>query len=289
MCDSLTSRFNNLPDLHQNPRFAQSMRDTNWEVLGKPGNYLFLKKLGPWGIAKIQHPNLVNLSWLKKMRKKHHILTTYVEPGLQQSDLKITGFKVSPFANSATSLIDLKLTETELLNSFKSKTRYNIKHTEKKDNLKIITKKFQDLTADDKYIFKNSYKLWSKRKKVICYGDKFFNSLFKNFGDSGWIHFAYYMDKCVASLMIIKNEKAAIYYAAFADLQGYSLFAPTILTWRALITAKKADCEIFDFGGIYDPRYKTYKKWKGFTRFKDGFSPTVVYYPPTKVMIGSLF
>jgi len=286
MSDSLISRFNSLPDLHQNPRFAQSMRDIDWEILGKPGNYLFFKKIGLGGIAKIQHPDLIDFSWLKEMRKKYHIWATYVEPGLSQSDLKFFGLKVEPYANSATSLVDLKLSETELLNSFKSKTRYNINHVERKSELKIITKDFKDLTDDDKNIFETCCDLWSKRKKVVCYGEKFFNSLFKNFENSAWVHFAYYQDKCVGTLMILKNEKTAIYYAAFADLCGYSLFAPTTLIWTAMVTAKKAGCEIFDFGGIYDPRYRMYRKWKGFTKFKEGFCPTVVYYPPTRVLIG---
>ena len=86
--------------------------------------------------------------------------------------------------------------------------------------------------------------------------------------------------------MIIKNQQTAIYYAAFSEELGYELFAPTLLTWTAMITAKNAGCHIFDFGGIYDPRYRMYKKWQGFTKFKEGFSPTVVYYPPTQLLLG---
>lgn len=286
MSDFLISKFNSLPDLHQNPRFAKAMEDVGWTTFGKAGNYLYYRSVGPLGVAKIQHSNSIDLIWLKKIRQKYHILTAYVEPGLLQPKMKRIGFSSEPFANSATSLVDITLPETDLINSFKSKTRYNIGYAERKNKIKIVTKDFGDLTKDEKNIFKNSRESWSKRKKVVCYEEKFFNSLIEHFKNAGWLHFAYCQDKCVGTLMVIKNEKAALYYAAFADLQGYSLFAPTLLTWTAMVTAKKAGCEIFDFGGIYDPRYRMYKKWKGFTKFKEGFSPTVIYYPPTRVLLG---
>ncbi|MDD2483027.1 MAG: GNAT family N-acetyltransferase [Candidatus Shapirobacteria bacterium] len=286
MTEDLISNFNILPDLHQNPRFAKAMVDIGWTIMGNPGKYLFIRNVGPLSVAKIQHSNSIDFDLLKKIRQKYHTLTTYIEPGLLHPDIQKKGLSVEPFANSATSLVDLTLSTTDLLNSFKSKTRYNISYAKRKNDLKIITKDFHDLTASDFDIFKISRESWSKRKKVVCYEGKFFNALIKHFSHSGWVHFAYHQDKCVGTLMILKNGKAAIYYAAFAENLGYSLFAPTLLTWTAMTTAKEAGCHIFDFGGIYDPRYKMYKKWIGFTKFKEGFSPTVIYYPPTQLFIG---
>lgn len=286
MTEDLYSKFCTLPDLHQNPHFAQAMGDIGWTTIGNPGNYLFIRNLGPLSVAKIQHSNSIDLAYLKKIRQKYHTLVTYVEPGLLNSDIGKIGLKVEPFANSATSLVDLTLSNNDLLKSFKAKTRYNISYSERKKHLKIVTKDFIDLNPSDFAAFKISRESWSKRKKVVCYEERFFNALIKHFAHSGWIHFAYHQDICVGTLMVLKNDKTAIYYAAFADQLGYSLFAPTLLTWTAITTAKKAGCHIFDFGGIYDPRYKMYKKWVGFTKFKEGFSPTVVYYPPTRLLIG---
>jgi len=284
--NSIVAKFNKYTDLHQNPRFAKALGEIGWTILGKPGNYLFLKKIGPVGVAKIQHANLIDFDWLKNIRRKYHIFATYVEPGLLNKDIGKIGWPAEPFAYSATSIVDLTLSKRELLDSFKSKTRYNIGHTERKKELKIVTKDFHDLSPSDLSIFDKSRIAWSKRKGIFCYEGKFSNYLFKHFDRSGWMHFAYFENVCVGSLMILKNNQTAIYYAAFADKLGYSLFAPTLLTWTAMLTAKKAACQIFDFGGICDPRYKMYKKWAGFTRFKEGFSPTVVYYPPTRLLMG---
>ncbi|MEI6690950.1 MAG: peptidoglycan bridge formation glycyltransferase FemA/FemB family protein [bacterium] len=263
------------------------MSEIGWIAEGQSNNLIYIKKLGPISIAKTQRPRELDQIWLKKLRHNYHILTAYVEPSLCQADLPKMGWLVEPFANSATSIIDLNLDEQDLLSSFKQKTRYNIGYATKKNNLQIITKEFQSLTPHDLQIFKTSRESWSKRKGVIGYEESFIKALLKHFSSSGWLHFAYQEDVCVATLMILKNNESAIYYSAFAEPIGYSLFAPTLLTWQALTTAKKNDCTIFDFGGIYDPRYKNmYKKWQGFTKFKEGFSPTVITYPPTQLLLG---
>ena len=55
-----------------------------------------------------------------------------------------------------------------------------------------------------------------------------------------------------------------------------------------MLQSKAEGCQIFDFGGVYDERYpKTYKGWKGFTVFKEGFSPLPVVFPEPRVL--SLF
>ncbi len=287
MPESLVSRFTTLPDLHQNPRYAKSMGEIGWTTIGDPGSYLYLRPLGPLSIGKLQHPDHLDLAWVKKVRKQYHLVTTYIEPGLKQPDLGKVGLATEPFANSATSLVDLTLTEQKLLSSFKQKTRYNILYAERKNNIKIVTKQFRDLTTSDLETFKTSRDNWSKRKGVVGYEERFLLAILEYFGDSGWLHLAYRGDNCVGTLMIIKNNKSAIYYSAFAEPVGYSLFAPTLLTWVAMTIAKAAHCTIFDFGGIYDGRYpKMYKKWQGFTKFKEGFSPTVVTYPPTQLLLG---
>ena len=287
MTESLLSRFGKIPDIHQNPLYAQAMQHIGWKVLGKKGSYLYLRKLGPLCVAKIQHPKTLDLAWLKQARKENHILTTYVEPGLTQTHFNQIGFKVEPFANSKTALVDLTLSPKTLLSSFKQKTRYNINLAIRKKELKIVTKLFKNLTSQELSIFQTSRQNWSKRKHIIGYEENFILALIKSFADSGYLHFAYHHNDCVATLMILQNKNSAIYYAAFSENLGYHLYAPTLLTWTAITNAQKQGCTIFDFGGIYDERYKKmYKNWQGFTKFKEGFSPTIVYYPPTQLLLG---
>lgn len=269
--------------MHQSPMYHDLMHELGWETEVHHDSQIYFRKLGPLTIAKIQRPRSIDLSWLKTFRKNHKTLTTYIEPGLS-SDMpsKKPGFTVEPFAHSSTSLIDLLPAEQQILNSFSQKTRYNIVHALKKNALKIETAELGKLSKQQLTDFFALHAAWSKQKNVIGYSPELLRAVLKGFGKSGDLHLAYLDGKLSASLLILYHDSVATYWAAFASDSGYKSFAPTLLTWSAIQTAKAKHCEIFDFGGIYDPRYpKMYKKWQGFTKFKSGFSPTVITYPPT--------
>jgi len=266
---------------------AALMREIGWSVEGEVGSQIFYRPLGPLSITKIQRPKNLDLTWLKQFRQTHHTLTTFIEPGLTTSlpDKKL-GFPVEPFAHSCTSLIDLLPSETVILNSFSQKVRYNIVHTLKKSSLSITTTQLGKLTAEQKSAFFALHHDWSKQKNVIGYSTQLLNGILKVFAKHGDLHLCYRDDQLVACLLVLYHDDVATYWAAFASQDGYKSFAPTLLTWTAIQIAKKCKCEIFDFGGIFDPRYpKMYKRWVGFTKFKSGFNPTVVSYPPTTIQL----
>lgn len=283
----LIARFSKRPDLHQSPMHRELMRQIGWKVEGANGSQIFYRSLGPLTIAKIQRPAKLDLAWLADFRKSHHTLTTYIEPGLT-TPLPNTrlGFSVDPFAHSCTSLIDIKGTEQTILNSFSQKTRYNIVHTIKKDDINIATTKLGKLSGAQKDVFFALHSEWSKKKNVVGYPMSLLNAVLIAHAKTADLHMCYQDNILVASLLVMYHDSVATYYAAFALPLGYKTFAPTLLTWVAIQEAKQNNCDIFDFGGIYDPRYpKMYKKWQGFTRFKAGFNPTVVSYPPTTLQL----
>lgn len=266
---------------------ADVMREIGWEVDSVAGSQLFYRPLGPLTIAKIQRPKTLDLRSISEFRKSHKTFTTYIEPGLNSPELgKIKGLLVEPFAHSCTSLIDLVPAESDILKSFSQKTRYNIVHTLKKGEIKIKTIPLNELTTTQKKAFLYLHDTWSKKKNVVGYPLSLLNAIIKCHKNTGDLHFCYLGDELVGALLILYYDRVATYYAAFALGSGYSTFAPTLLTWSAIQTAKQRGCEIFDFGGIYDPRYpKMYKRWQGFTKFKSGFNPTVVSYPPTTLQL----
>lgn len=266
---------------------ANVMRKIGWQVVGEKGSQIYYLSLGPLSVAKIQRPKTIDLKWLKSFRKKHHTLTTYIEPGIT-TPLPNTplGFSVEPFAHSCTSLIDIKGTEQNILNSFSQKTRYNIVHTIKKDDINITTTKLGKLSGAQKDAFFALHSEWSKKKNVVGYPMSLLNAVIKSHAQTGYLHFAYKGLTLVGSLLTLDYDHVSTYYAAFATLSGYKTFAPTLLTWTAIKQAKLNNCDIFDFGGIFDPRYpKMYKRWQGFTKFKAGFNPTVISYPPTTLQL----
>lgn len=263
------------------------MRHIGWQVEGKPDSRIFYRPLGPVCVAKIQRPKKLDLDWLKHFRHSHHTLLTYLEPGittpLPQTKL---GIKVEPFAHSCTSLVDLSGDSRQILSSFSQKTRYNIIHTLKKDNLSVTTVPLNDISRNQKDDFFALHSNWSKQKNVIGHPLYLLEGIIKCYRRSGDLHLCYKDNTLVGSLLILYHDSVATYYAAFASDSGYRHYAPTLLTWTAMEQAKARGCDIFDFGGIYDPRYpKLYKNWQGFTKFKSGFHPTIVSYPPTTLQM----
>lgn len=283
---SLISRFESRLDLHQSPMHAETMAGIGWQTLGKPGNQIFLKQLGPFSTAKLQRPQTIDVEYINAFRKQHKTLFFYTEPGLNNTVSTNLGRAVEPFSHSVTSLVDLKQTEKALLSSFHQKTRYNIRLTLRKKEISIKTFPLNKLTKSSRNDFYSLRKNWSKRKHIYGYEYDFIKAIITSYKDHGWIHLAYQDAIPVAALLVLENDSVATYYSAFSSLDGYKSFAPTLLTWVSMQNAKKNGCDIYDFGGIYDARYpRLYKKWQGFTKFKDGFSPTVVEYPTTHLKL----
>jgi lipid II:glycine glycyltransferase (peptidoglycan interpeptide bridge formation enzyme) len=286
MSDSIIDKFAAHPDIHQTKNYSKFMQLLGWKVVGKLGGQVFIRQIGPLRVAKIQRANSLTPDLLKQIRKDNHLLLTYVEPGINSPKID-TGWHVEPFAHSKTSLIDLTPSQDDIIQSFKPRARYNITRNSKNQKLKLTTLALSDLTLEAQADFLACQKAWSKRKHIYGYDQKHLESILLAFKSAGWLHLAYHQGECIAALLVLHNDPVATYYAAFSDPLGYKLYAPTLLTWEAIRSAKSCGATILDFGGIYDPRYpKMYKKWTGFTKFKEAFKPTAVTYPETKLLLG---
>lgn len=292
-------------DIHQTPMYANVMRAIGWTIEGKPGSQIFVRKLGPIAVSKMQRPEKVNLSSIESVRKKYRTITFQLEPALHSivekkkfifplhiehnepedwiSSWKGFGFArtVMPLAHSASSLIDLRLTKQQLLEHFSQKTRYNIRKGEKGPTLHVEVIPLNALNSTQRKTFLDLRAEWSKRKNVMGYDQTFMNGVLDAFKNHGACLFAVNeLGETLATLLILTTNKTAIYFSAFSSKVGYTNNAPTLLTWSAMNWAKEIGMQIFDFGGVYDPRYRgTYKRWKGFTEFKERFKPTFFLYP----------
>lgn len=281
----LVSLFASRLDLHQSSYHANVMRKIGWCVDGKPGTQIYYRTLGPLTVAKYQRANSIDPQRIKEFRKRHKTLTTYIEPGLQFS--YIQGISVEPFAHSTSSLINLAQSEKSLLNSFSQKTRYNITHSLKTKQVTIRSIPLPKINQQHQTDFFSLHTEWSKRKNVIGYSRALLEAILSSFGSDSTLHLAYdHQQNPQGALLSLTNDAVSTYYAAFSTMTGYSLYVPTLLTYQAMLTAKDNGSDIFDFGGTYDPRYpRMYKKWQGFTKFKEGFNPTTITYPPTQLLL----
>ena len=302
---SLFDGFSEQTDIHQTPMYAQVMRDLGWFVIGPPGTQTFVRKIGPIAVAKIQRPSVLHLEELDEIRKKYHTILMQVEPSLRmrvgqkfikfpqtydkQTDIsqwmnqiKAAGLtkNASPLAHSATSIIDISLSKKQLLSKMKRVARYNIGVTNKKTNLKIYTIPIRGFTQKNHEKYFRILAEWSNRKHVYGFEPKLMKAILSAFNAESWCHFGEINGKLESTALILKVGKVMVYYCAVSSEEGYTNRVPTALIWEAIVTGKKLGCEFLDFGGIYDPRYiDTYKRWVGFTTFKEKFAPTPFLYP----------
>lgn len=78
--------------------------------------------------------------------------------------------------------------------------------------------------------------------------------------------------------IILIADKTAYYYRAFTTKEGRTKYAQYLIVWEAIRLAKKQGCRIFDFEGVFDPRFPV-KNWQGFSHFKKSFGGKEVCYP----------
>lgn len=285
ICSDLVSRFALRHDLHQSPMHSAVMADIGWETIPlSPGSHLFLRRLGPVSLAKIQRPRTLDLDKLALLRRQHHILTLYLEPKLNDPLPAHLGWRSEPFAHSATSLLDLTLSPSALLASFNQNTRRNLRTLP--PALSLRSTPLARATPTQLEHFFTLQDDWHRRKKVATYPTPFLRSVLRHYHRHGHLHFAFVDNQPCALLLTLYFDHVATYYIASANPVGYAHAAPTVLTWAAIQLAQQEGCDIFDFGGIYDPRYPhMFKGWQGFTQFKTGFRPTPVSYPETRLLL----
>lgn len=243
-----------IEDLRQSPEYKKYMERIGWKVVSG----VFIRKLGPISIAKIQRTELPKN--LDKILDDNHVMMCKYEPNIGT----LTNFKQDnwPLLATKTLRVDLRLSETEIMNNFKKDARYTLrKHQE--TNHKIQT--------DD---FDGFYEIWKKsarRKDLWIPSKKDYLALVECFGEKCF---------CVtindaAGAVILTHKNVAYYYYAGSVVKSD---LPYLVVWEAMKMAKKMGCEIWDFEGVYDKRWPN-KGWVGFSHFKKNFGGEEVEFP----------
>lgn len=171
------------------------------------------------------------------------------------------------------SILSLGPPETDILNRFHQKTRYNIKLAEKKD-VNVLRFQNKEEKLNNLKIFLKVLQKTSKRKKIKPYLKEYYKDLLSL--DNTVLYIAEYKNKFIATNIMIYFGKVATYSHGASDYKYRKIMAPHFLHWWQICDAKKMGMEKYDFGGIDE------KKWPGLTRFKNGFGGETIEYPQGK-------
>jgi len=293
-------------DIRQSQQYANHMRSLGWKV-ERVGKWNAFIKSFPFigSFIKIQRiDNPIPWKEIEELQKKHRAFRMVIEPDLN-TKLEIRNLKLeilnSPFSPTKTIHIDLAPTEETIFKRFKESTRRAVRRAQKNkvtieqsNNIEeFIRLKTRSMFPVGYFMGRDIRKLWNafrpKNAKVLfAYktvvmvsnrNEKMSQSMKSLYFNSHYDD-TYHRSGLLGGILLLFHEQTAYYWHAAATPEGKKLFAPTLLVWEALKLSKKRGCKTFNFEGIYDERFPdSFKKWRGFTKFKKGFGGTEIEYP----------
>lgn len=255
-------------DIRQTIQYANYLKKNGWQVERIAEINYFIKKFPIIGsVIKVQRPEEIRIQKIKELGKKEKAFQVIIEPKteLDAKHLFSLGYKSnkSTYIPSKTFQLDLTLPTNRLTGGMKKDAKSALR----------TTRNLQLTATDDMEKFRNVWKRavgWKRyvppSKSLICLKKSFKkNSLFLLAGTD-------------AGAIFLIADGIGYYWQAFTNEEGRKKLAQYRIVWEGIKWAKKRGVKVFDFEGIYDPRYPD-KSWLGFTHFKKSFGGYEVEYP----------
>jgi hypothetical protein len=267
-------------DLRQTIEYGEYIKKIGWDTLDIDGTLVFVRKLGPVSIAKIQRVDLpLPVDELREILKQRKVIMCKLEPLPGQSDeemakIKKLGFRQDkwPLLGSRTLRLDIRPSLEEIEKSFKKDARYCLKKS---------LESAIEIRSDDWNLFYELWKKAAKKKDLWILSREQIMALKECFADKAFCLTAGKM----AGIVVIVTEGVAYYYFSAALPEAKQFQLPYRMIWEAIRKVKEKGAVIWDFEGIYDKRWPTHG-WKGFTHFKKSFGGKEIEFPGSFVRWG---
>ena len=215
-------------------------------------------------------PTKEMLNQLKELGKEKNIIFIKLEPNIEKDDSTIKLLSKSGLVKGKTLFtpttfwIDLTRSEEELLASFSSKTRYNIRLAQKHgvnvriDNSDKAFEKYLELTDET-----------NKRQGFYSHTPKYHRLMWTHLkGNIANLLTATYKGEIITTWILFSHD-GFLYYPYGASTDKYKeVMANNLMMWEAIKFGKKQGLTTFDLWGR--------EEGKGFTKFKEGYNPKVI-------------
>jgi len=167
-----------------------------------------------------------------------------------------------------TLLVDLTLSEEDLLKRLRPKIRYNIRLAQRKQVQVRFSTDSRDLES-----FLELSRTVTARSSFRYHPDTYYRAILSELGPSGMAEIAvaeHGGDVLAAHLMIYFGQVATYAHGASSSLKR-EYMAPTKLYWETILRAKQKGCASYDFFGVAPPDAGADHPWSGVSRLKLGF------------------
>jgi lipid II:glycine glycyltransferase (peptidoglycan interpeptide bridge formation enzyme) len=230
-------------------------------------------------------PTTDDIKQLREIGKRERAIFIKLEPNVTVSEKRIVQsakeiqkiglVQGKRFFTPTTFVIDLTKDEEELLKSFTSKTRYNIRLAQKhgvvvhEDNSPMAFAKYLELTFAT-----------AKRQNFFAHTRHYHDLMWKHLHPKiAHLLTATYNPpspeapegqggKIISAWILFVYDKTLYYPYGASSTEHKEVMANNLMMWEAIRFGKKHGCTSFDLWGREEGR--------GFTKFKEGYNPQVV-------------
>lgn len=211
-----------------------------------------------------------DLAIIRKVAKENNTIFVKFEPNLLNDAMLVSKYKKQGLIEGkrlftpTTFWIDLTKSEEDLLKSFTSKTRYNIRLAQKHgvkieiNNSDKAFEKYLELTEET-----------NKRQGFYSHTPKYHRLMWKYLkGKVANLLVAKYKNEIISTWILFSHDGFLYYpYGASTD-KHKEVMANNLMMWEAIRFGKSLKLKTFDLWGR--------EEGKGFTKFKEGYNPRVV-------------
>ncbi len=161
--------------------------------------------------------------------------------------------------------IDLKPSEEELMKSFSSKTRYNIRVAQRNG---VIVKEDNSDKAFDRYLELTQETV--SRQGFYAHTEKYHRLMWNILRKAGIAHLlaATYKGEIITTWILFEWRNFLYYPYGASTEEHKNVMANNLMMWEAIKFGKKLGLTTFDLWGR--------EEGKGFTKFKEGYNPKVI-------------
>lgn len=223
------------------------------------------------------------LEGAKKLAQRHRAYVFKIDPDISVDDTEFPeimarlGFRRRDTGKNFSGIqpkfvfrldVDGKSKE-ELMASFHSKTRYNIKVAERKGvEIKLCG---LEAVGDFSYMMLET----GVRDGFVVRNREYFENMLKNLGENCRLYMAYSGDIPIAGTLAI-HYGDKVWYLYGASSNKYRNFMPNyLLQWNMISWAVELGCKIYDFRGVSGDMNESNPLY-GLYRFKKGFNGDLV-------------
>lgn len=187
-----------------------------------------------------------------------------------------------PLFTKHTFRLDLTKSDDKLLTEMKSKTRYNLRLSQR-HGVKVV----EDNSEKAFEIYLKLTMETTKRQGFYAHTPDYHRKMWQILQPAGIAHLlvAQYQNKPLVTWILFTFNKV-LYYPYGASTREHQEVMPSYaMMWEAIQFGKKHGCNLFDLWGTPGPDPSPKDPWFGFHRFKEGFGAKLVEFVGTYDLI----